>query len=35
VFNRDVSHAVAQAVAEEAKRTGASRAVGPVPAAAS
>jgi malate dehydrogenase (oxaloacetate-decarboxylating) len=34
VFNRDVSRAVAQAVGEEAERTGASRAVGPVPAAA-
>jgi malate dehydrogenase (oxaloacetate-decarboxylating) len=34
VFNRDVSRAVARAVAEEAERSGASRAMGPVPAAA-
>jgi malate dehydrogenase (oxaloacetate-decarboxylating) len=34
VFNRDVSRAVAKAVAEEAERTGASRAMGPVPVVA-
>jgi malate dehydrogenase (oxaloacetate-decarboxylating) len=34
VFNRDVGRAVARAVAEEAERTGASRAMGPVPVAA-
>jgi len=33
VFNRDVSRAVARAVAEEAERTGASRASGPRPLA--
>jgi malate dehydrogenase (oxaloacetate-decarboxylating) len=34
VFNRDVGRAVAKAVADEAERSGASRAAAPVPAAA-
>ncbi|HEX2232549.1 MAG TPA: NAD-dependent malic enzyme [Thermoleophilaceae bacterium] len=34
VFNRDVSRAVAKAVADEAERSGASRAAGPIPAVA-
>ena len=34
VFNRDVSREVALAVSEEAERTGASRALSPVPTAA-